>query len=107
MNIYDLTFTDGKRCRCLVMEPAADEQEDLDGVRTMFHAGYLQSMERIIAPPPDKLPWRRDGDCWRIGRFELRRTGDGLFSVTWPGGEASGGKDEVSAAVRGNWRYGA
>lgn len=40
MHIYDLTFIDGKRCRCLVMEPSEDEQEDLDGVRTMFHAVY-------------------------------------------------------------------
>lgn len=105
MHIYDLTFADGKRCRSIVMEPTT-EQEDCAGMRSMFRDGYVLTMDRIIPPPPARLPWRRDGDCWRIGLFELRRLESGLFRVTWPGGSVEGGKEEVSAVVRGNWRFG-
>lgn len=105
MHIHDLTFTDGKRCRCVVMEPEG-ELIDQAGIRSIFLDGYVASVERIIKPPPDKLPWRRDGQVWRIGQFELTRLDAGIFRVTWPGGSAEGGKDEVSAAVRENWRLG-
>lgn len=106
MHIYQLTFADGKQCRSIVMEPAEDPAEDVEGVRSIFRPDYLISMDRIIAPPPAKLPWKRDGDCWRIGRFKLVRLAAGLFRVEWPGGSAEGGKDKVSSAVRENWEKG-
>lgn len=99
MRFYDLTFTDGKRCR--MIDPDGDGQ-----LPTNFHPGYLLSCERIITPPPAKLPWKRDGNVWRIGSFELTRLDTGLFRVTWPRGSVEGGKDIVSAAVRDNWAAG-
>ena len=99
MKFYDLTFTDGKRCR--MIDP------DGDGLLpTNFQPGYLVAMDRIITPPPDKLPWRKDGDVWRLGSFELVKLEPGKFRVSWPGGSAEGGKEEVSAAVRENWADG-
>lgn len=104
MHILDLTFTDGKRCRCIVMEPETEE-EDAAGIRSIFQ-GRVASIERRVPECPEKLPWRRDGKVWRIGRFELTRIGEGRFRVTWPGGSTEGGKDEISQAVRENWRLG-
>jgi hypothetical protein len=99
MHSYDLVFADGKRCRYL--------DPDEDGlIPSNFHSGYLVSVERIIPPIPEKLPWRRTGAKeWRIGKFVLVRLDDG-FEVSWPGGSACGGKEEVSKAVRENWRLG-
>lgn len=105
MHIYDLTLSTGKRCRCLVMDPQG-EDIDQDGIRSIFREGQVASLERIVMPPPERLPWRRDGKVWRIGRFELRKLEGGEFVVTWPGGEVRGGKDQVSAAVREHWREG-
>jgi hypothetical protein len=73
--------------------------------------GRLASMTRIIAPPPEKLPWKRmANDCWELNLFELKRAGIGNekeFVLTWPGGILSSKeKDEISAAVRANWHLG-
>lgn len=62
MKVFDLDFTDGKRCRCIVMEPLDDEDADKKGVQSIFHPGYVTGMRRIIAPPPEKLPWKRSED---------------------------------------------
>lgn len=102
MKIYDLEFTDGKRCRYIAAQPEDSEQEELQGLRDMF-CGRLVSMTRIIAPAPTKLPWKRDGSVWRIAGFTLSKRGD-KFHCEWPGGEIVGGKDEVSAAVRESWQ---
>lgn len=106
MNFYDLTFTDGKTGRCIVMEPDADPAVDVAGVHSIFRDGYLASMALVIGEPPDRLPWKRDGSAWRIGSFVLAKLAPDLFRVTWPGGEATGGKEEISAAVRENWTNG-
>lgn len=110
MHTYQLKFADGRACRCIVMEPESDPSVDISGVHSIFQSGYLVSMERVIAPPPAKLPWRRDGDAWRIGSFELRKEAGGLggWLLTWPGGELrSSNRDEIAAAVRENWLKGA
>lgn len=106
MNFYDLTFTDGKTGRCIVMVPDADPAVDVAGVHSIFRDGYLTSMTRVIGEPPAKLPWKRDGAGWRIGSFRLGRLDAGRFRVTWPGGSAEGGKEEISQAVRRNWAKG-
>lgn len=102
MQVYDIHFSDGKSCRCIVPFPADDEAEDLNQLRIGFHPGYVTEIVKVIPPPPTKLPWRRDGEVWRIGSFELRKEVD-QFVCVWPGGEVSGGKDVISAAVRENW----
>lgn len=105
MHILDLSFADGKRCRCIVMEPTTAE-EDAAAVRSMFHAGYLVAVERVMPRPPAKLPWRRDGSGgWVLHGFRLDKLEAGRFRVVWPGGEVEGGKDEVSEAVRANWAH--
>lgn len=106
MNFYDLTFSDGKTGRCIVMEPDADPAVDVAGVHSIFHDGYLASMTRVIGDPPARLPWKRDGQAWRLGSFELIKLDGGRFRVTWPNGSEEGGKDEISAAVRENWSKG-
>lgn len=111
MHTYQLKFADGRACRCIIMEPESDPSVDIGGVHAIFREDYLVSMERVIAPPPAKLPWRRDGDVWRIGSFELRKNSSGLgndWLLAWPGGELrSSSKDEIAAAVRENWLKGA
>lgn len=82
------------------------EAEDEAGIRSIFHCGDQMLIERIIPPCPEKLPWRRDGNLWRIGRFELTRVMDGMFRLTWPRGSIDGGKDVISAAVRNHWGEG-
>lgn len=105
MHILDLTFSDGRACRCIVMEPTTDE-EDQNGIRSIFHDGYLTGIERRIPECPEKLPWRRvSPGQWTLHRFTLSKHAYGWL-VEWPGGSVSGGKDEVSAAVRKNWVYG-
>lgn len=106
MKVFDLDFTDGKRCRCIVMEPLDDEDADKKGVQSIFHPGYVTGMRRIIAPPPEKLPWKRDGDVWRMHRFELRKLESGSFRCEWPDGSIEGGKDAISSAVREHWSEG-
>lgn len=108
MHILDLKFSDGRACRCIVMEPETDKS-DQAGIRSIFHEGYLAGIERRIPPCPEKLSWKRDhaaGDpVWRLHRFTLRKDG-AEWLVEWPGGSARGGKDEVSSAVRENWASG-
>lgn len=108
MQILDLTFSDGRACRCIVMEPTTDA-EDQAGIRSIFCEGYLVSIERQIPQCPEKLPWRRDRSSpeplWRLARFELRKDGD-QWRLGWPFGSITGSRDEVSAGVRDNWRDG-
>ena len=109
MRIYDLEFTDGKVCRHIVPQPQETEEEELRITQAIF-CGRLKSMVRIIAPPPEKLPWVRTAEGWVIGAFMLISKGIGRekeFVLTWPGGIlASKSKDEISAAVRTNWSLG-
>lgn len=103
MKVFDLDFIDGKFCRCIVMEPLDDEDADKKGVQSIFHPGYVTGMRRIIAPPPEKLPWKRSGDVWHLHRFELRKLYEFRFALSWPGGSLEGSKEEISAAVRRHW----
>jgi len=106
MLIFDLTFTDGKSCRYLCPDPEATEATERASLEGIF-CGRLASMVRIIAPPPDKLPWKRQTETlWTLGKFALSRLPTGGFYCFWPGGEVTGGKDEISAAVRANWHLG-
>lgn len=101
MNFYDLEFSDGKRCR--MIDPDGDGLEP-----TNFQPGHLIGMTRVIGEPPDRLPWKRQtATLWTLGRFALSRLPDGTFHCFWPGGEVTGGKEEISAAVRENWQEGA
>lgn len=106
MLIFDLTFTDGKACRYLCPDPDATEATERASLEAIF-CGRLASMVRIIAPPPEKLPWRpvKKG-LWRCNLFVLKKLDEGSFNCFWPGGEVTGGKDEISAAVRANWHLG-
>lgn len=81
---------------------------DGDGLEpTNFQPGYLVSMTRIIGEPPIKLPWKRQtATLWTLGLFALSKLPDGTFHCFWPGGEVTGGKEEISAAVRENWQKG-
>lgn len=106
MLIFDLTFTDGKACRYLCPDPEATEATERGSLEAIF-CGRLASMVRIIAPPPEKLPWKRQhATLWTLGLFALSRLPNGEFHCFWPGGEVTGGKDEISAAVRENWAKG-
>ncbi len=106
MHAYDLTFSDGKTCRCIALEPDDDPGVDVAGIRSVFRDGYLVSIDRVIAPPPIKLPWKRAAnDRWELNRFVLRKDG-ALWRLSWPGGGVYGDKDHVSAAVRENWTKG-
>jgi hypothetical protein len=89
------------------MEPEEDPSIDVSGVHSIFRDGYLVTMDRVIAPPPARLPWRRvANDRWELHRFVLTRVSAGHFYLTWPDGSTEGDKDHVSAAVRENWSFG-
>lgn len=108
MLIFDLTFTDGKSCRYLCPDPESTEQTERAALEAIF-CGRLSSMVRIIVPPPEKLPWKRQTESlWTIDNgeriFSLARLPSGEFHCLWPGGEVIGGKDDISSAVRDNWR---
>lgn len=107
MQIFNLTFADGKSCTCLIPEPLdsdAANESDLSGI---FQPGYMLSADRIITPPPTKLPWRQHSKgLWTLGLFVLRRLDADTFHCSWPGGEATGDKDEISATVRLHWAEG-
>lgn len=106
MRIYDLTFTDGKQCRHIVPQPQDTEEEELRITQSIF-CGRLASMVRIIAPPPEKLPWKRvANDRWEMHSFVLTRISAGWFYLLWPDGSTEGDREHVSAAVRLNWANG-
>lgn len=108
MHIYDLAFSDGKTCRSIVLEPMNDPAEELRTIAAVFKPGYLLSAERVIAPPPERMPWKRSGKSWMLHNFELmKNAANGEFILTWPGGAlVSKDRDEISAAVRANWSKG-
>lgn len=106
LKVFDLKFSDGKRCRCISMEPDPDEQVERSNVESIFHPGYVTEMCRIVAPPPEKLPWKRDGSVWRLHSFELQKLESGSFRCTWPGSSIEGDKDAISSAVREHWAEG-
>lgn len=108
MQSYDLTLSDNKTFRCVCLESAGDEAEDMRQIVLPFQTGpQVVSVKRVITPPPTKLPWKRSaGGLWVLGRFILSKLPTGEFHCFWPGGEAVGGKDEISAAVRANWSLG-
>ena len=109
MKIFDLTFSDGRTCRVIDPDPIEDAAESLRSYQAVFKPGYLVGMQRIVAPPPEKLPWKRDGDGWKLGDFRLSKRFDDetqktRFLLKWPGNEfASHDKDEISEAVHLHW----
>ena len=89
------------------MEPDPDEQVERSNVESIFHPGYVTEMRRIVAPPPEKLPWKRQStNLWTLGLFALSKLPDGSFHCYWPGGEVIGDKDVISSAVREHWAEG-
>lgn len=93
------------------MEPDPDDQVERASVSSIFHPGYVTDMRRIVAPPPEKLPWKRNAaNLWSIdngGRiFALSKLPSGEFHCFWPGGEVTGGRDVISSAVREHWSEG-
>ena len=105
MKIFDLSFIDGKTCRVIDPSPDDDEGESLRSYQAMFRPGYLVGMHRVISPPPAKLPWvRQTNTLWTLNLFALSRLGPDEFHCFWPGGEVTGDKDEISAAVRIHWQ---
>lgn len=107
MKIFDLSFADGKSCRVIDPDPDDNQTESLRSYKAMFKRGYLTDMNQVIAPPPAKLPWvRQTNTLWTLNLFALRRLGPDLFHCFWPGGEVTGDKDEISAAVRIHWEEG-
>lgn len=107
MHVLDLQFSDGKSCRVIDPNPGDDPAESLRGFQAIFKPGYLVDITRIIAPPPERLPWiRQSNTVWTCALFVLERLEAGVLRCTWPGGEVVGDRDEVSAAVRINWLAG-
>jgi hypothetical protein len=107
MKIFDLKFSDGKGCRCIVLEESANDDEDKRQLTAKFRDGYVIDIRKVIAPPPVKLPWvRATNDTWTLGLFILTRIGEGLLNCRWPGGDITGDKEEISAVVRLNWESG-
>ena len=107
MRVYDLLFTDGKSCRHIVPDPQPTEAEELR-ITQMIFCGRLAAMTRIIAPPPDKLPWKRvANDRWEMPGFTLYRCEDqskgkwclAFLDRTIYANESA----DISAAVRNNW----
>ena len=106
MKIYDLTFTDGKQCRHIVPDPQDTEEEEFRITQSIF-CGRLKSMERIVTPPPTKLPWQQQKKgLWTLGLFVLKRLDADNFHCSWPGCEVIGDKDAISATVRLRWSEG-
>lgn len=107
MLIFDLKFIDGKACRYLCPDPEATEATERASLEAIF-CGRLTSMARIIAPPPEKLPWKRmANDRWEMSGFKLYRCADeskgkwclAFLDKTVYAKESA----EVSAVVRSNW----
>lgn len=107
MKVFDLSFTDGKSCRCIVLEESADDPEEERQLRNNFHPGYVATVARVMPPPPTKIPWKRQHKTmWTCGLFALSKLDSGDFHCFWPGGEVTGDKAAVSKAVRENWNLG-
>jgi hypothetical protein len=109
LKVFDLQFSDGKRCRCIIPEPESDESE-LSNLKGMFGSDRLESMSRIVAPPPEKLPWKKVGSHWEIGQFKLRKCApdpDGLqvWCLDYPGVSAYLDAKGVADTVRREWQY--
>lgn len=107
MHIYQLEFTDGRSCTHIIPRPDCSQEEEISSTRAIF-CGRLASMVRIIAPPPEKLPWKRmANDRWEIPGFTLYRCTDeskgkwclAFLDKTVYAKESA----EVSAVVRSNW----
>lgn len=104
MQIFSLTFADGKTCTCLIPEPMESDEDNERDLSAIFQPGYLLSAERVIPKPPTKLPWKQiKKGVWTLSLFVLKRLDAETFHCFWPGGEVTGGKDEISAAVRLHW----
>lgn len=107
MQIFELKFSDGKTCTCLIPEPLESDAENERDLNAIFQPGYMLSAERVIPKPPTKLPWvRQTNTLWTLHLFALSRLGPDEFHCFWPGGEVTGDKDEISAAVRLHWEEG-
>lgn len=107
MKIFDLSFSDGRACRVIDPSPDEDASESLRSYQAMFQPGYLLGMERVIAPPPAKLPWQQQAKgLWTLGLFVLKRLDAETFHCAWPGCEVTGDKNAISATVRLRWAEG-
>lgn len=107
MQIFDLKFSDGKSCTCLIPDPLATDEANEKDLRGIFQPGYMVAAERVIPKPPTKLPWKQERrGLWTLGLFVLERMEPDVFHCSWPGGEVTGGKEEISAAVRLHWEEG-
>ena len=110
LKVFDLQFSDGKRCRCISMEPDPDEAVERSNVESIFHPGYVTEMHRIVAPPPEKLPWKKVGNHWEIGQFKLRKCkpdpdGSQVWCLDYPGVSAYLDAKGVAETVRREWQY--
>lgn len=107
MQIYELKFSDGKSCTCLIPDPLDSDEANENDLRGIFQPGYMVAADRVIPRPPTKLPWKqaRKG-VWTLGLFVLKRLEPEVFHCFWPGGEVTGCKDVISAAVRLHWEEG-
>ena len=107
MQIFELKFSDGKSCTCLIPDPLDSDDANENDLRGIFQPGYMVAADRVIPRPPTKLPWiRQSKTLWTLNLFALSRLPSGEFHCFWPGGEVTGGKDEISAAVRLHWEEG-
>lgn len=111
MKVFDLSFSDGKSCRCIVLEESADDAEEARQLISTFHPGYVVDVKRVMPPAPSKLPWRRSGEnCWRLNQFTLSKIIDSVsgeqvgWCLKWLDQTLfCNDKESISAAVRANW----
>ena len=47
--VYEVTFTDGKKCRCIAMEPGTDK-ENVESIKLGF-CGKVRSVKLMKKPP--------------------------------------------------------
>lgn len=104
MKLFDLRFSDGKGCRCIVLEESGSDAEEERQLRSKFGDDRVVNVTRIKPAAPSKLPWvRQSPGLWIIGLFALSRLPSGEFHCFWPGGEVTGDKDLISSTVRQHW----
>lgn len=107
MQIFNLKFSDGKSCTCLIPEPLDSDEANERDLGGNFQPGYMLSADRVIPKPPTKLPWKQQKrGLWTLGLFVLKRLDADKFHCFWPGGEVTGDKEEISATIRLRWAEG-
>lgn len=108
MRSYEIKFSGGKSCRCIVMEPNETEEQDIAQIGMNFTTTKVLSIERVVPPIPERVNWKKEGDCWKFGRFTMRKSESekGEFELSWQTGSTKGDKDHISRMIRENWRDG-